>query len=152
MSKVIPVLPREQVIAKFLHSYIIALLGIITASVVLVAILHLKAVACAVAIVLALLAGIVLTSVGMSIDLARPLLDWTNPQKAIKQNLNVLFALLANIGFLTILGFLLFFLAKAGISSNTLLIALIVALVVLSLFSFRFLLRFAERRYTEIEV
>jgi len=152
MSKVIPVSPREQVIAKFLHSYIISLLGIITACVALVAIFHLKAVACAVAIVLALLAGIVLTAAGMIIDLARPLLDWTNPQKAIKQNLNVLFALLANVGFLTVLGFLLFFLAKAGIPSTTLLIALIAVLAFLSLFSFRFLLEFAERRYREIEV
>jgi ABC-2 type transport system permease protein len=32
----------------------------------------------------------------MFIDLARPLLDWTNPQKAIKQNFNVFLAMLAN--------------------------------------------------------
>jgi radical SAM superfamily enzyme YgiQ (UPF0313 family) len=45
---------------------------------------------------LAAITGVLLTAVGMAVDLARPLLDWTNPQKAIKQNLNVLLALFAN--------------------------------------------------------
>ncbi len=54
---------------------------------------------------LSLVAGVLLTVVGMAIDLARPLLDWTNPQKAIKQNLNVLLAMLADIGILTIVFF-----------------------------------------------
>ena len=54
----------------------------------------------AIAAGLALVAAVLLTAVGMIIDLARPLLDWTNPQKAIKQNLNVLLAMFADAGIL----------------------------------------------------
>ncbi|MBE3125386.1 MAG: hypothetical protein IMZ57_06970, partial [Acidobacteria bacterium] len=85
ISRVIPVAPREQATAKFLHSYLIAMLGVVTASVVAAIVLHLKTAHLAAAAGLALVAGVLLTAVGMIIDLARPLLDWTNPQKAIKQ-------------------------------------------------------------------
>jgi ABC-2 type transport system permease protein len=83
---------------------------------------------------------------------ARPLLEWTNPQKAIKQNLNVLFAIFADLGVLAVLGFFLNFLAKAGISGDTILIIVFAAVVLLSLSSYLFDLRLAEKRYREIEV
>jgi ABC-2 type transport system permease protein len=152
MSKVIPVSPQEQVIAKYLHSFIIALLGLASSSIVLIVVIHLKIALLAAALAMSLAATFFLTAVGMIIDLARPLLDWTNPQKAIKQNLNVLLAMLADIGLLGSLGFLLFFLAKAGISWNTLLIGLFGTFIILSFLSFRFLVHFAEKRYKKIEV
>ena len=34
----------------------------------------------------------------MAVDLARPLLTWTNPQRAIKQNLNVVLAMALDAG------------------------------------------------------
>ncbi len=151
MSKVIPVSPREQVTAKFLHSYIISLLGIAASSIVLAAILHLKIGIIAPAAGLAMVATVALTAVGMIIDLARPLLDWTNPQKAIKQNLNVLLAIIADIGILTILFFIIKFLIKAGIIGNAIFLILFAVLAALSYESCHFLLKFAARRYREIE-
>jgi len=152
MSKVIPVSPREQVTAKFLHSYIISLLGIAASSIVLTAILHLKIGIIAPAVGLAMVATVALTAVGMIIDLARPLLDWTNPQKAIKQNLNVLLAIIADIGILTILFFIIKFLIKAGIIGNAIFLILFAVLAALSYGSCHFLLKFAKRRYWKIEV
>jgi ABC-2 type transport system permease protein len=152
ISRVIPVAPRDQVTAKFFHSYLISALGVVTASIVAVLVLHLKAGVLAAAAVLALAAGVLLTAVGMIIDLARPLLDWTNPQKAIKQNLNVLFATFADIGIMTGLFFFLKFLIKAGVTGSTVLIVLFAGLVALSGASLWFLFRFAEKRYREIEV
>lgn len=152
MSKVIPVAPREQVAGKFLHSYLVALLGNLTAMVVLVVVLRLKATYCAVAFLFALVGGVVLTAVGMTIDLARPLLQWTNPQKAIKQNLNVVFALLAELGILAIVGYALNLLSKAGVSGNGLLLIALAALIFLSWSGYHFLLKFSDRRYRDIEV
>jgi len=88
----------------------------------------------------------------MIIDLARPLLDWTNPQKAIKQNLNVLFSFLADIGILVALGFLASFLTKAGLSANVLMLALFAILLVLAAASAGILLKNADRRYRDIDV
>jgi ABC-2 type transport system permease protein len=152
ISRVIPVSPRDQVTAKFLHSYLISVLGTVTASVVAVVILHLKPAYLAAAVVLALAAGVLLVAVGMMIDLARPLLDWTNPQKAIKQNLNVLFALFADIGILTGLFFLLRFLGRLGVKGVLVPVALFALLAVLSAVSLRLLVAFAGKRYGEIEV
>lgn len=151
ISQVIPVSPREQVAAKFLHSYLLALLGTVTASTVAVWLLHLKAAHVAAAAGLSLVAGVLLTSVGMMIDLARPLLDWTNPQKAIKQNLNVLLAMCADIGILTGLFFVIRFLVRAGFSGTTVLVSLFVVLTALAGLSCAALVKFAEKRYREIE-
>jgi ABC-2 type transport system permease protein len=151
LSRVIPVAPREQAAAKFLHSYLIAMLGVVTASVVAAIVLHLKAAHLAAAAGLALVAGVLLTAVGMIIDLARPLLDWTNPQKAIKQNLNVLLALLADIGILTALFFGVRALIRAKLAANVVLSVLFVGLAALAAISYKILLKFADKRYPEID-
>ena len=151
ISRVIPVAPREQVAAKFLHSYLVAVLGVITAGGVGAVVLHLKAAHLAAAAGLALVAGVLLTVVGMAIDLARPLLDWSNPQKAIKQNLNVLLAMLADIGVLTGVFFGVKALIKAKLGTNAVLGLVFAALVVLAAASYAALLRFADKRYPAIE-
>lgn len=152
MSKVIPVSPRDQVKAKFIHSYLVALLGIVTALAVLVFVFKAKFVVCAGALFLALVGCVGLTAAGMTIDLARPMLEWTNPQKAIKQNLNVVFAMLADMGFLAVIGYGLVKLTGTGLSGGVLLLIALAALTALSAISYYFLMNYAERRYREIEV
>jgi ABC-2 type transport system permease protein len=151
ISRVIPVAPREQAAAKFLHSYLVATLGVVTAGVVAAIFFHLKAAHLAPAAVLSLVAGVLLTTVGMMIDLARPLLDWTNPQKAIKQNLNVLLALIADVGVLTAVFFGVKALIKAKLGTNVVLGVVFVGLVVFAAASYAALLKFADKRYPEIE-
>jgi ABC-2 type transport system permease protein len=152
ISRVIPVSPRDQVTAKFIHSYLVSIMGTVTASVVAVVILHLGPAPLAAAAALSLAAGVLLTAVGMMIDLARPLLDWTNPQKAIKQNLNVLFAMFADIGILTGLFFVMKLLGRLGIRGVLVLVVLFILLAALSAMSLRLLFAFAGKRYGEIEV
>ena len=151
ISRVIPVAPREQAAAKFLPSYLVAMLGVVTATVVAAIVLHLKAVHLAAAAGLALVAGVLLTVVGMIIDLARPLLNWTNPQKAIKQNFNVLLATLADIGILTAVFFGAKALIKAKLATTVVLGVVFLALAAAAALSFGILLRFADKRYPEIE-
>jgi ABC-2 type transport system permease protein len=152
ISKAIPVAPKDQVIAKFFHSYMIALLGILAAALVCLRAFHVNISALAPAAALALAASVFLVVIGMIIDLARPLLDWINPMKAIKQNLNVLFATIADMGILVSLGFAAARLLKAGIPGRSLLFVLFAVLCVFAAGSFLLLLKFAEKRYREIEV
>jgi ABC-2 type transport system permease protein len=151
ISQVIPVAPREQAAAKFLHSYLVAVLGVLTAGIVGAVMLHIGAAQLAVAAGLALVAGVLLTAVGMAIDLARPLLDWANPQKAIKQNLNVLLAMLADIGVLTVVYFGVKALIKAKLGTNAVLGIVFAALMALSAAGYAALLKFADKRYPRIE-
>ncbi|MGB8959505.1 MAG: hypothetical protein WCC00_10920, partial [Candidatus Aminicenantales bacterium] len=127
------------------------MLGVATASVVAAVFLHLRAAHLVPAVGLSLVAGVLLTAVGMMIDLARPLLDWTNPQKAIKQNLNVLLALLADIGILTAAFFAVRALVRAKLATNVVLGVVFVGLGALAAASTVALLRFADKRYPEIE-
>ena len=150
ISRVIPVAPREQAAAKFMHSYLVAMLGVVTAGGVGAAVLHIRAAHLAVAAGLALVAGVLLTAVGMIIDLARPLLDWANPQKAIKQNLNVLLGMLADVGILTAVFFGVKALMKAGLGTGAVLGVVFAALTLLAAASYAALLRFADKRYPEI--
>jgi ABC-2 type transport system permease protein len=151
ISRVIPVAPREQAAAKFLHSYLVATLGVATASVVAAVFFHLSVAHLAAAAVLSLVAGVLLTAVGMMIDLARPLLDWTNPQKAIKQNLNVLLALVADVGVLTAVFFGVKGLIRAKLGTNVVLGVVFAGLAALAAASYAALLKFADKRYPEIE-
>ncbi|MCK7462023.1 MAG: hypothetical protein MZU84_08185 [Sphingobacterium sp.] len=98
--------------------------------------LHVKASQLAAGAGLALVAGVALTAVGMIIDLARPLLDWTNPQKAIKQNLNVLLALMADAGILTAAFFGVKALVRAKLAPNVVLGIVFVGLAALSAVSY----------------
>lgn len=151
ISRVIPVAPREQAAAKFAHSYLVGTVGVVTGAIVAAIFFHLKIAQLVPAFVLAMTGGVLLTAVGMAIDLARPLLDWTNPQKAIKQNLNVVLAMLADIGILTAAFFGAKGLIKAGLGTNAVVGIMFAALVVLGAASYGALLRFADARYPRIE-
>ncbi len=151
ISRAIPVAPREQIAAKFLHSYLVSLLGTIAGAVVVSWILRVAPAQLALAVGLSLVTGVLFTAVGMMIDLARPLLDWTNPQKAIKQNLNVLFGMCADIGIMTALFFAVRFMLGARFSGAAILVVLYALLALLAGLSYAALVRFADRRYREIE-
>jgi ABC-2 type transport system permease protein len=151
ISRVIPVPPREQIAAKFLHSYLMGILGIAAASIALFTILPLKPPLLLASTGLALAANALMTAVGMIIDLARPLLDWANPQKAIKQNLNVLLAIFADIGILTAAYFGVKTTIKLGMTGNVIIGLLYLALAGFAVLSYLALLKFADRRYRQIE-
>jgi ABC-2 type transport system permease protein len=151
ISRVIPVAPWEQIAAKFLHSFMIGSLGILAALVVALIILHPTTTHLVLAVGLALITGFFLTAIGMIIDLARPLLDWTNPQKAMKQNLNVLLSIFASLGFLTGAYFAIKPFVKAETSPAVILWSLFAVLTVLAALSYLALLKFARKRYREME-
>ncbi len=151
MSKIIPVSPADQVKGKFLHSFAIAGLGLVAAGTAAVLVLGSKIEGVLIALPVAAAASAVLTALGMFIDLARPLLTWTNPQKAIKQNFNVLIAFFADAGILIGLTIAGIAVLKKGLRPGLVIGGVLVLLLALTVLSFKLLLRFAERRYGEIE-
>ncbi|MGB8951456.1 MAG: hypothetical protein WCC06_02140 [Candidatus Aminicenantales bacterium] len=152
ISKVIPVSPTDQAKGKFLHSYAVVVLGLAAATVVLAFVFQMKASLLLAALVLAASAGVVMTAVGMMIDLARPLLTWIHPQKAIKQNLNVLLAFFADLGIIFGLFLLTRILRLWGLVGAAQIAVLTVILLVMAGLSFSLLLKFAENRLPQIEV
>jgi ABC-2 type transport system permease protein len=126
-------------------------LGLFAAGAAAVLVLGSKIGGVLIAFPVAAAASAVLTALGMMIDLARPLLTWTNPQKAIKQNFNVLIAFFADAGILVGLTLAGISVLKQGLRPELLIGGVFVLLLALTVLSFKLLLRFAERRYGEIE-
>jgi ABC-2 type transport system permease protein len=151
ISKAIPVDYRQQVLAKFLHSMAIAGLGMVSATAVLVFRFHLGAGKWLPCLALALPVTAFLTCVNLAVDLARPLLDWISPQKAMKQNLNVLIAMLLDLGFLFLYGVAFVTLGKSGLRLAAVIGILLGLGLALAGLAFVLLRRFALKRYPAIE-
>jgi len=152
LSKVMPVAPGRHVLGKFFHSYLVAVLGVLGGSLVAWLALGLDWKSIAPAVLLALVAGVLLTAVNMAVDLARPLLTWTNPMRAIKQNLNVVLAMAVDAGI--VFGFYYFsqFLRRAGFAGNALVVILFVFTALIAAATLYFLVRFAGKRYATIAI
>ncbi|GEM_PF-2181416 len=92
-------------------------------------------------------------SINIYFDLRRPILNWTHPQQAMKQNMNVLAGSASNIVAFGLIGFIGYLLVKSGVPSFMaglvlLFIALFAAVVI-----FRLVTNYAEKRYQfELEV
>jgi len=151
ISKIIPVDYRQQVLAKFLHSMAIALLGIGSALAVLVFRFHLGAWQWLSSLALALPVTAFINSLNLTVDLARPLLDWISPQKAMKQNLNVLIAMLLDLGFLFLYGLAFIALGRSGLSLAVVIGILAALGVGLACLAYALVRQFALRRYPSIE-
>lgn len=89
IQRVLPIAVEDQIIGRILSSLIIQILGVISILISLLLLVEIRIQNIVIIIVLGLLGSIPMTQIGMAIDIIRPLLIWDNPQKAMKQNLNV---------------------------------------------------------------
>jgi len=130
LSKVIPVRPEGMVLGKLAFSVVIS------------------------AVVLAGLAGSVIVHLlGLLIDMSRPQLKWTNPQQAVKSNMNVIISMVVTAAFMGVMVFLgvaLFgWLRLVGEVAMTVILA---AIAGLSAPLYRAVVRTAEVLYTRRDV
>jgi len=103
LSQIIPVSPREQIKAKFWYALIVNFICILPIFVISLILLHLTWVDALMLGLLSLAAVAVTTGFGLLIDCQRPYFDWEDPQRAVKNNLNVLFIMLITLIFLAIM-------------------------------------------------
>jgi len=90
IQRVLPVSTKDQIIGRILSSMFVQVIGILVlyGSMAYIRVLTLEG--ALIIAVLGLLGSIPVGELGMIIDAYRPLLNWDNPQKAMKQNLNVI--------------------------------------------------------------
>lgn len=100
--------------------------------------------------ILGLLGSIAMTELGMIIDIYRPLLEWDNPQKPMKQNLNVLIAMGVGSLYLLAIGFLTYKLMEI-IDIIFIYGILAVVLIVSSYIFYSILLRLIKRQFEVLE-
>ncbi len=149
ISQSLPVMPRVQVQAKLLHSLLFYLVNLA----VLIGAMLWVGLATPRNLVVVLVGGLLTSLVtgysGLLIDVIRPSLNWTDPQQAMKSNLNSVFALMFNLILGGVIGLgaaLLYWLARPAFLPGVLVILGLLALVL-----GRVTVALADRRYMEYE-
>ncbi len=94
ISKYIPLAYKQQAQAKLLAGYLFSAIGSILLIIGAVIIVPLDLFLLAMIVAVSLVAMVPVIEFGLLIDIFRPKLDWDNEQKAVKQNLNVIFSIL----------------------------------------------------------
>jgi ABC-2 type transport system permease protein len=152
ISQVIPVRAAVQVNGKILYSYLISALSIPLVVLISLVFLPLGPLELLLVVVLGLVIGLPAIVVSLLVDLLRPYLNWDNPQKAIKQNINVVIAMLAG-GIIYALIFLAGWLAYQVFQADFL-VYLTVAAVSLAIGAllYLFMIKIAPNRYRDIQV
>jgi len=97
ISKYIPLSFQKQIQAKLISGYIFSGLGTILLVIAANVLFPLNIAINSTILAVGLVAIIPIIETGLLIDIAHPKLDWDNEQKAVKQNLNVIWSMLASI-------------------------------------------------------
>lgn len=148
--KAMPVNPKTYLDAKLLHSVIIGVIASLVACILGYVIVNLPIINCIIAFVISNLVMLPIFIIGLLIDLKWPKLVWDNPVKAMKQNINVMFVVLAEMFIvLPILAVLVIFLLKNSIMGYA---GLTLIPAVISGILYGILTRYAKKRFYEIEV
>lgn len=108
IQRTLPIKAKDQIFGRVLASMAIQILGLIALLVSLAIVVRINIQSVVLIIILGLLGSIPMTMLGMTIDIIRPLLTWTNPQQAMKQNLNVLIGMGLGSLYAGGIGFLIF--------------------------------------------
>ena len=150
IQRVLPIKARDQVIGRVLSSLAVQLIGIFTLILAIFFIKKISLMDILIIIVVGLLGSITMTQIGMVIDIARPMLIWDNPQRAMKQNFNVIISM--GVGALLMVG--LFFLIKSLITNIDIMyiyIILAAIFVLLSIVLYMILVKLIDRQFILLE-
>ncbi len=97
--KVIPVTSRQIFLAKYLQITILSIIGPICFSIAFGILFGLGIADCLMIFAVSALCTNFLNFLQIILDATRPLLNWDNPQRAMKQNINGFFTVIISFGF-----------------------------------------------------
>jgi len=152
ISKVIPVPPEKLVQGKILFAAVAAAVSALPMLVLFAFALRMRPVHLAEVLVLTGLGSAVSVFIGLLVDLARPFLTWTNPQQAVKSNLNVIIPLPVIAGLEAGLGYLALWLTRTlEWEEGTVVVTLAGLMAVLAVLLYRLTVSAGKRLYERLE-
>ncbi len=151
ITRIIPVRTTDHIIGKGLSPLLLQLLSVIIVSAGIKFYIPVNAAGMLTSALLGMAGSVPLLLTGLAVDISRPLLDWDNPQRAVKQNFNVLISM--GIGSLITLGLgiLTFFMLRNDLSSILILATDLVIIAILSVLSYKVLTNRIEMQLREME-
>jgi ABC-2 type transport system permease protein len=99
LTRIIPVSAKDQIIGRTASALIIQSLGMIFTLICVFFYLKLTVSSIMIIVFIGLLGISPILLFGLFIDMRRPLLDWDNPQKAVKNNMNALITLFVGMAY-----------------------------------------------------
>lgn len=152
IARIVPIKIEHQIIGKILSSLFIQFIAIVSFLICISFLFTLSVVDILWITILGFIGSVPTTEIGMIIDVMRPLLEWDNPQKAMKENLNVLIAMGLGALYLFLIGVLVYFMiTKLGVNPIVIYITLIGIFVISSVAFFIILKNVAEKQFRDIE-
>lgn len=106
--KILPVNVNQILRAKIKHIMQLSSLGFVSGLIIGTLLFKLNFYEFCGAMILAIIFNLFLNIIQMIIDASKPYLNWDNPQKAMKQNINGLLAILLVFGVVGIVGFMIY--------------------------------------------
>jgi ABC-2 type transport system permease protein len=148
MMKYLPIGYDDQLNAKLLSGMVVSTAGMILLMIVMTIFLEIS-IPIALLMLLSGLNAVILTRLtGMFIDAANPKLKWDNEQKAVKQNMNLVFNMLIGMG---AAGLAVIFIIFAGKSMFLNVMVFIIGMAVVNYVVYRLLARSFPRMIERIE-
>ena len=141
----------DQIIGRLLSSLMVQAIGIVCLIVVLPFLIKIDLENIIGIIALGMLGSIPVTLLGMIVDILRPLLDWDNPQKAMKENLNVLIGMGIGALYILIVGLLVYLLLKIDVNIYLIYLSMGLIFCLSSYFLFKILTKLVERQFINLE-
>jgi ABC-2 type transport system permease protein len=152
ISKIIPVTPLTQIHGKIMYSFLLSLLAVPLILIAVVWLIPVRASEFLLIIALgAVLSFPVITS-NLLVDFMRPYLTWDDPQRAIKQNMNVLVGMVVGGALLYAVYFAVRLALQAGWSNGTVVIAAAGAAFVLGMIPYGILRKIADTHFSRLEI
>lgn len=148
--RVVPLKVEYQLIGKILSAILAQVLALIIILGGASFILPLKLSTIIVVTTIGILGSIPIIVISMLIDISRPVLDWDNPQKAVKQNMNVLFSMLAGMAYIAGYAILCYNASKIGL--NPIITYSLIGLIftIVSVLLYKALNKFTRKRLKDI--
>lgn len=150
IQRTLPIRAKDQIFGRVLASLGIQVLGLIALLVSLAIIMEVNIQSVVLIVILGLLGSIPMTMIGMTIDIIRPLLTWTNPQQAMKQNLNVLIGMGLGSLYAGGIGFLVFKILDK-VDMNLIFIGLTLIFIISSVILYYILEKLIRKQFQVIE-
>lgn len=151
ISRIVPIKVEYHLMGKILSSVLVQILAIVVSLGGALFVVPIKLSTIIIVSVLGLLGSVPMIELSMFIDIFRPLLDWDNPQKAMKQNMNVLLSMLIGMGYILVLFLASSLMMKLKVNPYIIYSVFGVGFIVLSVVLFKALSSFTNKRFREIE-
>lgn len=147
INQSLPIKARDQILARTITSLLIQLITISVYIIALMYFIKLKLISALLILIISILSSTQINILSILIDLNKPYLTWETPQKAMKQNINVLISTGINLGILLIIGFISYFLLDY-INIYLIYLIIITYYLLLSIILFKYTSQRLDKRLT----